>query len=318
MTITIGIIGTGSIAETHAQAIESSKEVTLVAVLSRSEEAAKAFASQRDSSGIAEYTTLESFTADETIDLVVIASPDKLHASQAKHCLEAGKHVLCEKPLTTDSKQGEQLLTLATSKNLLLATGFHLRSHTGHIELHKKIVEENCLGILRHIRAFWTFKGSPDNWRAHSKVGKWWSLAAVGSHCIDQARWFADDQEEWQQFRTVISNNKWNSPHDETATLAAQFSTGPTVEITSSAQFASPSRLEIYGEYGYAICEDTFGRHGGGTIMLNGKPLAFTPQNPFLNQIEHIADCIHSGEQPRNSGPIGLRSVRDLLLANNV
>jgi predicted dehydrogenase len=181
--------------------------------------------------------------------------------------------------------------------------------------LHQQ-VEQGVIGKLRHIRAIWAFSQYDDsNWRAKDDMTKWWSLSAVGSHCIDLTRWFAEDTDDWRHFAATIANNIWNGPHDETAVIAAQFASGPTVEVVSSVQFGSYNRLELFGDKGQAICEDIMGRAGAGEIRINGELLSFEVGSPFEGQLIDLVKCIEKGESPRADGTVGLRSVKDLLLA---
>lgn len=312
----VGIIGTGGIADTaHAPAINAVNETELVGVLSRDKKRGKDFLDKHSSPHESVHATLNSFVENSRIDLAIICTPDGLHYEQAKACLEAGKHVLLEKPMALTVDEARELTTLAEKRGLKLAIGFHLRSHNGHIELRKKI-ESGVLGNLRHIRAIWAFSSYDDsNWRANEKMTKWWSLSAVGAHCLDQARWFANDMKEYKQFTAVTANNTWNGPHDETAIISGQFSSGVTLEVTSSVQFGPYNRLELFGDKGFAVCSGTFGREGMGRITIDEKIMEYVPINPFTSQLQNVVQSILSEEVLRSDGNAGLRSVEDLIAA---
>ncbi len=312
--VKVGIIGTGNISSTaHAPSIKSLSETSLSAVLSRDKSTGDKFISEYGDEKSVLHNSLDSFVSDSNIDLVIICSPDKKHFEQAKACLNAGKHVLLEKPITVNEKDANELVELAERQNLILATGFHLRSHVGH-RLLNEVVSKGDIGNLRHIRAIWAFPQKDDsNWRAKDDLAKWWSLSAVGSHCIDMARWFASDQKDWHQFSATIANNIWKGPHDETAVISGQFESGPTVEIVSSVQFGPYNRIELFGDGGMAICDNTMGREGAGTITVNGTKLDFDPVSPFVEQLRDLVECIETGKTPRADGITGLRSVKDLL-----
>jgi 1,5-anhydro-D-fructose reductase (1,5-anhydro-D-mannitol-forming) len=314
--IGVGIIGTGGIAGTgHAPAINAVNETELVSVLSRDSKQGKDFLDKHSSPRGSVHTSLSDFVGDSRIDLAIICTPDGLHYEQAKACLEAGKHVLLEKPMALTVDEARELVYLAKDRNLKLAIGFHLRSHNGHIELRNKI-ENGVIGKLHHIRAIWAFSSYDDsNWRANDKMTKWWSLSAVGAHCLDQARWFANDIEEWKQYSAVTSNRTWNGPHDETAIISGQFSSGVTLEVTSSVQFGPYSRLELFGDKGFAVCSGTFGRDGTGRITIDEQLMDYVPVNPFNSQLQNIVQSIFSKEDLRADGSTGLRNVEDLIAA---
>ena len=73
----------------------------------------------------------------------------------------------------------------------------------------------------------------------------------------------------------------------------------------------------MFGDKGYATCQSTMGREGAGEIRINDEPMSFEPKSPFINQLQDLVECIETGRKPRADGNVGLRSVKDLLLAND-
>ena len=114
----IATIGTSWITESFIQSSAYVENADVVAVFSRDEGKAKAFAEKNNIDKY--YFSLEQMLADKNIDAVYIASPNSKHYEQAKMCLEAGKHVICEKPMVVTFSQLEELYKLADSKNLIL------------------------------------------------------------------------------------------------------------------------------------------------------------------------------------------------------
>lgn len=106
--VRIGIIGTGSVArDQHAPACVIAENAELHSILSRSKDRAHDFAHEFSTGKkINESTDINGFLADPLLDAVIIASPDSLHFEHAKACLEAGKHVLVEKPLVINQQDG--------------------------------------------------------------------------------------------------------------------------------------------------------------------------------------------------------------------
>jgi len=249
-------------------------------------------------------------------DAVIIATPDKLHAEQAIACAAAGKHVLVEKHMATDVDSAKAMGEACRKAGVQLGVGYHIRWHDGHRRL-IDIIRAGKLGELRHMRVHWTFK-SPDasNWRASSKLGRWWSLAGVGTHCLDLIRWvMVPACGEVVSLRSLIANAVWQGPHDETAVVLMQFESGATAEFCSSALFLSPYRAEIYGENGYAICDGTLGPKGAGKILVNDDPLEFREANPYAGEIKDFVAAIEEGRPPEVDGAEGLRNVELLVAA---
>jgi len=316
----VGIVGTGGIASGgHGPAIRSCADVNLIGVLSRDAARGRSFLDTYGAVGDARvHTSIDTFVADKAIDLAIICSPDRLHARHARACLENGKHVLLEKPMTTDLSDADDLIRIAKENRLVLGSGFHLRHHRGH-QLLKERIESGAIGRIRHIRAIWAFSQYDDsNWRAQGALGKWWSLAAVGAHCIDLARWFTGDNRDWESFHALIDTGVWGGLHDETAVIAARLQSGITVETTSSIQFGTYHRVELFGDKSIAICDSTLGRVGGGVITIGDETLAFEPVSPFLSELEDVVRAITHGCEPKSDAEAGRRSVADLLLALDV
>ncbi len=122
-----GIIGLGNMAEVFATALDEDKDSLIKAVASRSKEKATAFANKHGH-GIA-FRSYEDMLNNNSlnIDVVYIATPAKYHTEHIRLCLDAGKNVLCEKPITTNAEELEDLITMAESKGLFLMEGMWMK-----------------------------------------------------------------------------------------------------------------------------------------------------------------------------------------------
>lgn len=316
--LNFAILGPGGIADDqHAPAINRHPNAALWSVLSRSSERGQHFAKKHGLSAPQPwFTSLNELLADPLLDAVVIATPDRLHAEQVIACARAGKHVLLEKPMATSLAECDAMISACKSNGVILALAYHLRWHAGH-RLVRTQVQEGALGTLRHMRVHWTFAAKDGtNWRSSPETGRWWSLAANGTHCLDLIRWFmVPTQGEIVDVKTLTSNAKFQSPHDETSIVAMRFESGATAEICVSVQFESDSRIEIYGETGSVRMEATMGRHGQGDIFLNKEPFPFHPVSPFTGELSNFIDCIRNGAPPEVGSTEARRNVELLLQA---
>ncbi|MDF9825802.1 putative dehydrogenase [Breznakia sp. PF5-3] len=126
----VGTIGTGTIVNRFIQAMKMVDNVTLEAVYSRSEAKAKAFAQEHNVEKC--YSDLDAMLEDPNIDTIYIASPNSLHFPQALKALEAGKHVIDEKPFTSTLEECDILINKAKEKKLFLfeaITTIHLPNY---------------------------------------------------------------------------------------------------------------------------------------------------------------------------------------------
>ena len=151
MTLGIALLGTGNIAE-HAfvPAVQAVDEARLVAVLSRDKARGAAFAQQY---GIPEvYDNLEALLRSPQVDAVIVATPDATHEPQVIAAAQAGKHVLCEKPLTTTYAGCERMADAVRASGITFAMGYNNRFNSGlqHI---KAMLEAGEIGPVRYARA---------------------------------------------------------------------------------------------------------------------------------------------------------------------
>ncbi|MEM7245303.1 MAG: Gfo/Idh/MocA family oxidoreductase [Acidobacteriota bacterium] len=311
----LGIVGTGRIADLQlAPAVRAASNTVLWSVMSRDRDRATDFAKRHGAEAEhAAHDDLADMLADPSLDGVLLATPDALHAEQALQALQAGKHVLTEKPMTTDPEDGRKLVKAAADTGLCVAVAYHLRWHAGHREARQRVLD-GALGELRHARAQWTWQ-APDgeNWRASPEVGRWWSLAGVGTHCLDLLRWFLLPSEgEVESQSSLLSTGVWDRPHDETAMVSLRFASGTTAQLLSSALFNSESVLEVHGSKGSLTCTGTLGPHGAGTVRLPDGVLEHEVKNPFVGEIEDFASAATESRAPEVPATEGLRNVEIL------
>ena len=113
----LGTIGSGSIVHTILDQVKAVDGIRLIAVYSRSEEKGASLAAEYGADRV--FTDLDSFFADEEMNVVYIASPNLLHYEQTKAALLAGKNVICEKPFCTRAEEARELTALADRKSVV-------------------------------------------------------------------------------------------------------------------------------------------------------------------------------------------------------
>ena len=182
--IGVGIIGFGLAAKVfHAPFVSAVPGLRLVAFVERKgDEAHKAYPATRT------VRTVEELLADAEIEVVVVATPNPTHYSLAKQALEAGKHVVIDKPFAGTSAEAAELIALAETNGVLVAP-FHNRRWDGDFLTVKKILADGSLGRLV------TFESHFDRYRPIQREGTWKEagdpanglLMDLGPHLVDQA-----------------------------------------------------------------------------------------------------------------------------------
>jgi len=152
-----GILGTGSIAGTLADAINQSETGSLVAVGSRSQESADRFGDQYNAA--ARHPSYAGVLEDPNVQAVYIALPNNLHTPWAIKCAEAGKHVLCEKPIALNAPEARTAIDAAKKHDIFLMEAFMYRTHPQTARL-IELIRDGAIGSVRLIRACFGFNRS--------------------------------------------------------------------------------------------------------------------------------------------------------------
>ena len=150
-----GILGTGNIASQFARGLEALPEHELVGVGSRSQASADRFGEQFDVSH--RHASYEALAADAEVDAVYIATPHHLHRDNSILCLEAGKHVLCEKPFTINAAQAEEVIAVARQRGLFLMEAMWTRFFPIMVRL-RALLAEGVIGDLLMLQSDFGFR----------------------------------------------------------------------------------------------------------------------------------------------------------------
>ena len=280
----IAMIATGRIAANAlAPAIERAAGAELWSVLSRDAGRARDFAERhRAASPEPAHTDLDALLADPDLDAVLIASADRLHAGQCIAAAEAGKHVFCEKPMATTAADAERMTAACRDAGVRLGIAYHMRWHRGHRDLAGAVHAGRFGRLAAHARPVVDAGARRLELARPLRGRRWWGLAAVGTHCLDQVRWYMlPSCGEITRLTPLITRNVFQGPHDETALLALEFESGATAEVCTSVLFDAPRRMEVYGSDGHALFDDTLGPSGGGRIVTHEGEHAFRkPSTP--------------------------------------
>lgn len=185
--IQVGIIGAGFIGPAHIESLRRLGFVEVVALATSREETAKAKAKALFIPKA--YGDYQDLIEDEEVEVVQIASPNHLHFPQAKAALEAGKHVVCDKPLTINSQESKILVELAREKGVVNAVTFNHRFYS-LVQQSRAIVQQESLGSLYLIQGGfhqdWLLYDTDYNWRVESeKGGAVRAIGDIGTHWLD-------------------------------------------------------------------------------------------------------------------------------------
>jgi len=246
-TLHWGILGTGMIARRFASQLPESHRGRLAGAASRSPETAEAFAAEFGGRGFAGY---ESLLDSPDIDAVYVALPNHLHREWTEKALDAGKHVLCEKPLAIGVNEAESMFERARATGRVLVEAFMYRAHP-QTRLLLDTIRNGEIGEVRLIRANFTFSRPASREDARYVPGPGGgSLMDVGCYCVDFTRSVVGA--EPMRTHAVCHRHEFGVDDYAAGTLAfpggelATFTCGMTVASDQTAHIAgAKGRIEI-------------------------------------------------------------------------
>ncbi|HEY8744038.1 MAG TPA: Gfo/Idh/MocA family oxidoreductase, partial [Chloroflexota bacterium] len=182
----VALIGTGFIGPVHVEALRRIG-VPVVGVLGSSPERSRQGAAAL---GVARaYASLDELLADAAVQVVHITSPNSAHYEQARRSLEAGRHVVCEKPLALTSAETGALVALAARSGRVAAVNYNLRFYPLAIEARERVLRGD-IGTVLHITGSyvqdWLLNESDFNWRVLAdQAGATRAVGDIGTHWLD-------------------------------------------------------------------------------------------------------------------------------------
>ncbi len=238
-----GILGTGRIAARFASELPRSLTGRLVATASRRPDSAAAFAKEHGGEAVAGY---EALLSRDDLDAVYVSLPNALHREWTIAALDAGKHVLCEKPMALDVAEARDMFRRAAQRGRVLMEAFMYRAHP-QTRLLFETVARGAIGEPRLIRANFTFarEASPEDARFQPGPGGG-SLMDVGCYCIDFARTLAGEEPE----RLGCFAHRHESGVDDYAAGLLGFPGGALATFTCGMTVLSDQTAHIAGSEG--------------------------------------------------------------------
>jgi len=182
-----GILGTAKIALAKViPALQRSRWCEIVAIASRDLAKAKAAASELNIAKA--YGSYEELLADESVEVVYNPLPNHLHVPYTIKAAEAGKHVLCEKPIALNAAEARTLLVLRERTGVRIQEAFMVRTHPQWLET-RRLIQTGRIGTLRSITGFFSYcNADPANIRNHLELGGG-ALMDIGCYPITISRW---------------------------------------------------------------------------------------------------------------------------------
>lgn len=309
-----GLIGPGRIAESFAQALTVIDDAKLYAVASRNEQRAISFASKYNVE--TSYQQYAELVNDDNIDAVYIATPHRFHYEQIKLCLEAGRAVLCEKPLTVNATQSQELITLAKSKGLFLMEAVWTRFLPVYAQV-KTWLDSGVIGEVKSLHSNFGFclpRDLDDRTYNHDLAGG--VLLDMGIYNITVSQWVYGENPESIQATSLLTE----TDVDEHTSVTLRYSNGRFSQFTCSFLAKHNNDFFVYGTRGHIQLHDMFWCANKATLVTESEEVSISKPfraTGFEYEIEEVMSCIRSGllESPviTHADTLGAMTIMDTI-----
>ena len=295
-----GVVATGRIAHRVTRDLACLEDAELQAVSSRSEDSARAFAEQH---GFAlSYHDTPAATghrqlfADPLVDVVYIATPHAQHFEVARAALDAGKHVLCEKPLTINAREARDLVRLAGERGLFLMEAVWTRFLPATRRA-LQLIREGEIGAVRWVQADLGFPA------VYDPTDRLWDPAAGGGALLDLAVYPLTWAVAALGFPAALkAKGHLNQDGvDVQTTLSLEYPEGAAAQLISSIQAAGPGMVTLSGTAGWIRTGAPL--YNPRTVEICGRDGTITieefPEDTegFIHELRETARCIRAGLQ---------------------
>ncbi|HCC33691.1 MAG TPA: oxidoreductase [Clostridiales bacterium] len=320
----VGVIGTGRAGRVHAQNFARHvPEARLVAVYDPDPVSAGEVAQQL---GARFCPSLEQLLAEPSLDAVVIAAPTPFHADLVTAAAEAGKAILCEKPLALTVEEAQRMAAVVADRGVVFVMAFMRRFDQGFLR-GRQLIEEGAIGVPLMVKSTGKGPGLPPRWawdvaRSNGMLGE------VNSHDFDCLRFLTGREFEW--VFAVAHNNKcpelareFPDFYDTAAvTVAMSGNLIGAIDGACPADYGYDARVEVQGSEGVLFLGSLSRpgtvvgtRHRGVTMDIVDSWRSLF-REAYLAEDRHLIECLLTGAEPRSTLEDGYQALRAVVAAN--
>ncbi|HEY1686848.1 MAG TPA: Gfo/Idh/MocA family oxidoreductase [Tepidisphaeraceae bacterium] len=298
MSLNFAIIGCGGMANWHAQCLQKIDGVRVVGLCDTRPEQTKTF-KEKYFPQAHEFSDYPQMLRDcpEKIDAVVLVTPHTLHYSEAKTCMEAGVHVLCEKPMVTRSEQAYDLWRVVKQTGKKFGITYQA-PYTVEYQAIKRMRDEGKMGKVQIIQG-WLAQGwlklTTNTWRQNPELSGGGQMYDSGAHVLNGMMWIMNEP----VVEVACFYNKQGSPVDINGVAAFRFQSGA---LASFAIGGNSPGWDVELKIQTDKMQVKTGPHGGfleliregkkhyANVDFDERPSAYTPHQNFVDAIEGKAE----------------------------
>lgn len=310
----VAILGLGSYGNRVAEAMQSCKKAKLTGLISGTPSKIKTWQAKYNipDSNCYDYTNFDRIKDNPEIDAVYVITPNSLHHSQVIRVAKAGKHVICEKPMAVNAKEGQEMIDACKKANVKLLVGYRMHFEPKTLEI-IRMRKEGELGKILFFQGLCGFRiGDPTQWRLNRQLAGGGAMMDIGIYAINGARYMVGEEPVWVTAQeTKTDPVKFKEGVDETIQFQFGFPSGAVASCLSTYSMGNLDRFFLNAEKGFA---ELFPSTGYGPIKgRTNKGELTQPHNTHQTiQMEEMADIILQNKQPLVpvDGEEGLRDLK--------
>lgn len=318
MTINIAFVGTGYISTIHAKAAQKLSDVELAAIVDLYPENVPAFAEEFGISR--QYTDIKDLLDAGDVDAVVIGTPNYVHAPQTVAALEAGVHVLVEKPMAINSEEANNMVHMAETSSAILQVGHCWRFDEEVRWLHNRVENGDLGRVVRTkgygIHVHW----GPAGWFTEKRYAGGGALADMGIHAIDTARFLVGDPEPQSVYARIGTYYK-DMDVDDTGIIIVNWENGISSYIESGwwqPHMDGPeAATQLYGTKGFGQLFPTYLELPNAELQkIDRIDADFEEREPhclqsmYDTQMAYFIQCIQASQEPSPGPAEGWTNIR--------
>lgn len=241
--------------------------------------------------GVRPYATIEQVLSDDDVHAVVVATPTQTHAPLALRCLEAGKHVVVEKPMCLTTREADELIEASRRKRRLLTVRHNRRWDADYLAV-KDVIAQGLLGTVLVLDAAFNALIRPSGWRARADMGGG-ELVDWGCHLVDQVLQLMPAAP--RSVFAHIDSRGWDVEVETYARLWLKFADGAIAEIeASNISWLPRPRWHVLGETGSLVYSQ-----GRFRLRTNLEDREFAPPaSQDMAFYAGVAEALKDGKEP--------------------
>jgi predicted dehydrogenase len=296
----VAIMGLGSYGTRVADAIQACTKVKLVGVISGTPAKITAWQTKYNipAKNCYNYENFDAIKDNPDIDAVYVITPNSLHKDQAIRVAKAGKHVICEKPMALNAKEGIAMIAACKAANVKLLIGYRMHFEPKTLEI---IRQRNSgeMGKVLFFQGLSGFRiGAPTQWRLNKQLAGGGSMMDIGIYAVNGARYMVGEEPVWVTAQeTKTDKVKFQEGVDETIQFQLGFPSGAVASCLSTYAMNGLDRFYLNAEKGFAEMLPSTG-YGPIKGRTNKGELTHEHVTHQTVQMDEMAGIILEGKKP--------------------